>query len=53
MGGTLGTLVGADLLNLGKISEIGASIVSIGGTGIFDGVYMTGITAIFLLWLIV
>ena len=53
VGGTLGTLVGADLLNLGKISEIGAPIVSIGGAGIFDGVYMTGITAIFLLWLIV
>lgn len=53
VGGTLGALVGADLLNLGKISEIGAPIVSIGGAGIFDGVYMTGITAIFLLWLIV
>jgi len=53
VGGTLGTLVGADLLNLGKISEIGAPIVSIGGAGIFDGVYLTGITAIFILWLIV
>jgi len=51
--GTLGTLVGADLLNLNKISELGASVVSIGGAGIFDGIYMTGIMSILLLWLII
>ncbi len=51
--GTLGTLVGADLLNLNKISELGAPVVSIGGAGIFDGIYMTGIMSIFLLWLII
>lgn len=51
--GTLGTLVGADLLNLNKISKLGAPVVSIGGAGVFDGVYMTGITSILLLWLII
>lgn len=51
--GTLGTLVGADLLNLNKIPKLGAPMVSIGGAGVFDGVYITGVMAIFLLWLIV
>lgn len=51
--GTLGTLVGADLLNLNKISELGSPIVSIGGAGTFDGIYMTGIMAVLLLWLII
>lgn len=51
--GTFGTLVGADLLNLNKIPKLGAPMVSIGGAGVFDGVYMTGVVAIFLLWLIV
>ena len=50
--GTLGTLVGADLLNLNKISELGSPMISIGGAGVFDGVYMTGIMATLLLWLI-
>ncbi len=52
VGGTLGTLVGADLLNWKKLPELGASIASIGGAGIFDGVYMTGITAVLILWLL-
>jgi len=51
--GTLGTLVGADLLNLNKIPKLGAPMVSIGGAGVFDGVYITGVMAIFLLSLIV
>jgi uncharacterized membrane protein len=51
--GTLGTILGADLLNLKKIPKLGASIVSIGGAGVFDGIYMTGVMAIFLLWIIV
>jgi uncharacterized membrane protein len=41
--GTLGTLIGADLLNLNKVSELGAPVVSIGGAGTFDGVFLTGI----------
>lgn len=43
--GTMGTLVGADLLNLGRVAEMGAPMVSIGGAGTFDGVFLTGILA--------
>jgi len=43
--GSMGTLIGADLLNLGKIARLGAPIVSIGGAGTFDGVFLTGILA--------
>ncbi|HDN18402.1 MAG TPA: DUF1614 domain-containing protein [Candidatus Bathyarchaeota archaeon] len=50
--GTWGTLIGADLLNLRKVSELGAPVVSIGGAGVFDGIYMTGISAVFLLFLL-
>jgi uncharacterized membrane protein len=41
----MGTLIGADLLNLGKIARLGAPVVSIGGAGTFDGVFLTGILA--------
>jgi uncharacterized membrane protein len=44
----LGTLIGADLLNLGRVHELGAPIVSIGGAGTFDGVFLTGIIAVLL-----
>ncbi len=44
--GTLGTLVGADLLNLRKISEGGAHVASIGGAGKFDGIFLTGVVAV-------
>ncbi len=43
--GTLGTLVGADLLNLHHIAELGAPTASIGGAGTFDGIFLTGIIA--------
>ncbi len=43
--GSMGTLVGADLLNLDRIAQLGAPIVSIGGAGTFDGVFLTGIIA--------
>jgi len=43
--GTLGTLIGADLLNINKISGLGAPIASIGGAGTFDGIFLTGIIA--------
>jgi uncharacterized membrane protein len=46
--GTLGALIGADLLNLGKIPELGAPVASIGGAGTFDGVFLTGIIAVLL-----
>jgi uncharacterized membrane protein len=44
--GSLGTLIGADLLNLGKIQEIGTPIASFGGAGTFDGIFVAGILAV-------
>ena len=46
--GTMGTLIGADLLNLGSVQGLGAPIVSIGGAGTFDGIFLTGIIAVLL-----
>lgn len=46
--GSLGTLLGGDLLNLGRIHGLGAPIVSIGGAGTFDGIFLTGILAVLL-----
>jgi len=46
--GSLGTLIGADLLNLGRIQVLGAPVVSIGGAGTFDGIFLTGIMAVLL-----
>jgi uncharacterized membrane protein len=48
IGGSLGTLIGADLLNLGAIHGLGAPVASIGGAGTFDGVFLTGIVAVLL-----
>jgi len=44
--GSLGTLIGADLLNLGRIQGLGAPVASIGGAGTFDGIFLTGIIAV-------
>ena len=44
--GTLGCLIGADLLNLGTLQGLGAPIASIGGAGTFDGVFLTGVIAV-------
>ena len=46
IGGSLGTLVGADLLNLGRVQGLGAPLVSIGGAGTFDGIFLTGVLAV-------
>ncbi len=48
VGGTLGTLLGADILNLGKIRNLGAPVASIGGAGTFDGVFLSGLIAVLL-----
>jgi uncharacterized membrane protein len=48
IGGVLGTLIGADLMNLGRLSELGAPVASIGGAGTFDGIFLTGIVAVLL-----
>jgi uncharacterized membrane protein len=54
IGGTMGTLIGADFLNLatpGTIQVIAGdapAVLSIGGAGVFDGIFLTGIFAVFL-----
>lgn len=44
----LGTLVGADLLNLNKVLEASPQVVSIGGMGSFDGIFLSGLLSIIL-----
>lgn len=46
--GTLGTLIGADLLNLPKLASLGGGVASIGGAGTFDGVFLSGLFAVLL-----
>ena len=46
IGGSLGTLIGADLLNLGSIGGLGAPVASIGGAGTFDGIFLIGIVSV-------
>ena len=48
IGGSMGTLIGADLTNLDKITGLGAPVASIGGAGTFDGIFLTGILAVLL-----
>ena len=46
--GALGTLIGADLLNLNRLDELGSHVLSIGGAGVFDGIFLVGMVAAFL-----
>lgn len=46
--GTVGVLIGADLMRLNDIRRMGAPIASIGGAGTFDGIFITGIVAVLL-----
>ncbi|MCQ5373897.1 MAG: DUF1614 domain-containing protein [Candidatus Methanomethylicia archaeon] len=48
VGGTVGTLLGADLFHKGDFKKLGASNVSIGGAGTFDGIFLTGLIALLL-----
>jgi uncharacterized membrane protein len=48
IGGSVGTLIGADLMNLDRINGLGAPVASIGGAGTFDGIFLTGILAVLL-----
>jgi uncharacterized membrane protein len=45
--GTLGILIGADILNLRKINRMGG-VASIGGAGVFDGIFLVGIVSVLL-----
>lgn len=46
IGGSIGVLIGADLLNLDKIQGLGAPVASIGGAGTFDGIFLVGVLAV-------
>lgn len=48
IGGTLGVLLGADVLRLGQIGRLGAPVASIGGAGTFDGIFLSGLLAVLL-----
>lgn len=39
--GVLGVLIGADLMNLSQVT--GAGMMSIGGAGVYDGIFLVGI----------
>ena len=43
--GTLGVLIGADILKLNVVRLMRVSVVSIGGAGTFDGVFLAGLLA--------
>jgi len=42
--GTMGVLVGADILNLKKAQKYGG-FLSVGGAGVFDGIFLVGIVS--------
>ncbi|MHC1597008.1 MAG: DUF1614 domain-containing protein [Methermicoccaceae archaeon] len=46
--GVLGTIVGADILHLPSLLKGGADVLSIGGAGVFDGIFLTGVLAVLL-----
>jgi uncharacterized membrane protein len=46
--GTLGVLIGADLLHIGDIRRLGTPFASIGGAGSFDGIFVSGLVAVLL-----
>ncbi|MDO9084222.1 MAG: DUF1614 domain-containing protein, partial [Humidesulfovibrio sp.] len=51
MAGTLGTLIGADvmhLVNRRTWATLDAPLLSIGGAGTFDGIFLAGIIAVLL-----
>ena len=45
MSGVLGVLIGADILRIKNITQLGSSIAVIGGAGTFDGIFLTGLIA--------
>ncbi|MBP1357571.1 MAG: DUF1614 domain-containing protein [Sulfolobus sp.] len=48
-----GTILGADILNLKKVMEEGAILISIGGMGTFDGIYISAIFSLLLSFLLI
>jgi uncharacterized membrane protein len=48
IGGSVGTLFGGDLLRMPHLLSLGSPLVSIGGAGTFDGIFISGILALLL-----
>ena len=46
---TVGTTIGADFMNLTRISSLNVPMVSIGGGGTFDGIFLAGILSVLFL----
>ncbi|AGK62138.1 putative membrane protein [Archaeoglobus sulfaticallidus PM70-1] len=46
--GVLAVLFGADILHLKDLEKIGSGVISIGGAGTFDGIFLTGIFSVIL-----
>ena len=46
--GALGTLIGADLLNVPRLSALGAGVAAIGGADTFDGIFLSSVMAVVL-----
>lgn len=46
--GVLGTLIGADILRLHQVKRSGIAFLSVGGAGVFDGIFIVGIVAVLL-----
>lgn len=46
--GTIGVVIGADLLRVNNIRDMGVPVASVGGAGTFDGIFITGIVAVLL-----
>jgi uncharacterized membrane protein len=51
-GGSLGVLLGADIMNFDKLRGLGTPVLSIGGAGTFDGIFLTGVLSVLLASLI-
>lgn len=43
--GTIGGIIGVDLVHLRELIDLGVAHMSIGGRGVFDGIFTTGIIA--------
>ncbi|MEG9194264.1 MAG: DUF1614 domain-containing protein [Candidatus Methanoglobus sp.] len=44
--GVISTVFGADILHLREVGQIGYGVISIGGAGTFDGIFLTGIFSV-------
>ncbi|MEM4425418.1 MAG: DUF1614 domain-containing protein, partial [Candidatus Nezhaarchaeales archaeon] len=48
-GAVIGVLIGVDIMNLVKhFDRLRSPLISIGGAGTFDGIYLSGVMALFL-----